>query len=233
MRARKSAGRTAGSRSFSKVSFGCRLETTARAASFSPLSVTTPTARPFSIRISLHCAVRANVDVAHRAGARDRLRNRAHAADRVAPDALFAVHLAPAMMQKHVARAGRIGAVVSSDDSVEAEDRLDRIALEPLVENIAGRAGEELEADRAALRGRANAGGFRPWPRRRGRRDWRRAPVPSADWAASPARARAARRSGARAAPRRRRAASASRAENLATSAFVRPGPTLRYAPVG
>ena len=49
------------------------------------------------------------------------------------------------MMQKHIARAGRIGAGVGSDDSVEAEDRLDRIALEPLVEQVAGRAGEELE----------------------------------------------------------------------------------------
>jgi hypothetical protein len=49
------------------------------------------------------------------------------------------------MMQQHVARAGRIGAVVSPDDPVEAEDRLDRIAFEPLVEDVAGRAGEKLE----------------------------------------------------------------------------------------
>ena len=93
----------------------------------------------------VHGAVRANLDATLGAGARDRLRDRAHAADRMAPDALFAVHLAPAMMQQHVARAGRIGAVVGSNDSVEAEDRLDRIALEPLVENVAGRAGEKLE----------------------------------------------------------------------------------------
>ncbi len=93
----------------------------------------------------VHGAIRANVDVANGAGARDRLRNRAHAADRMAPDAFFAVHLAPAMVEKHVARAGRIRAVVGSDDSVEAEDRLDRVALEPLVENVAGRAGEKFE----------------------------------------------------------------------------------------
>ena len=49
------------------------------------------------------------------------------------------------MMHEHVARASRIGAGVGSDDFVEAEDRLDRIALEPLVEQVAGRAGEELE----------------------------------------------------------------------------------------
>ena len=38
-----------------------------------------------------------------------------------------------------------IGAGIGSDDPVEAEDRLDRIALEPLVEDIAGRTGEELD----------------------------------------------------------------------------------------
>ena len=48
-------------------------------------------------------------------------------------------------MQQHVARAGSIWAVVGSDDSVEAEDRLDRIALEPLVEHVAGGAGEKLD----------------------------------------------------------------------------------------
>ena len=93
----------------------------------------------------VHGAVRANLDATLGAGARDRLRDRAHAADRMAPDALFAVHLAPAMMQQHVACAGRIGAVIGSNNSVEAEDRLDRIALEPLVEHVAGGAGEELE----------------------------------------------------------------------------------------
>ena len=40
---------------------------------------------------------------------------------------------------------GGIGAGVGPDDAVEAEDRLDRIALEPLVENVAGRAGEDFE----------------------------------------------------------------------------------------
>jgi hypothetical protein len=48
-------------------------------------------------------------------------------------------------MQQHVACAGRIGAGVSSNDPVEAKDRLDRIALEPLIEHIAGGAGEKLE----------------------------------------------------------------------------------------
>src|SRR6185437_13901684 len=91
------------------------------------------------------CAVCANVDVAYSAGARDCLRDRAHAAYRMAPDTLLAVHLAPAMMQQHIARAGSIGAVVGSNDSVETKDRLDRFAFEPLIKDIAGRTGEEFE----------------------------------------------------------------------------------------
>ncbi len=89
---------------------------------------------------------RANFDPARGAGARHRLRDRAHAPDRVAPDALFAVRLAKTMVQKHVGRARGIGAGVSSDDPVEAEDRLHRIALEPLVEEVARGASEDLDA---------------------------------------------------------------------------------------
>ena len=90
------------------------------------------------------CRVGADFDPPFGAGPGHRLGDRAHAADRVAPLAPPAVYLAPAMMQEHVARARGVGAGVGSDDTIEAEDRLDRIALEPLVEDIAGRAGEEL-----------------------------------------------------------------------------------------
>ena len=76
---------------------------------------------------------------------RHRLRDRAHAADGVAPGALLAVHLAEAMMQQHIGRARRVGARVIADDAVEAVGRLDRIALEPAVEIVAGRIGEEIE----------------------------------------------------------------------------------------
>ena len=151
MRARKSAGSVAGSSSFSKVSFGWRFETTARASIFSPLSVTTPAARPFATRISATAESVRMSTPAGRAGARHRLGDRAHAADRVAPDALPAVGLAEAMVQQHVGGARRVGAGVGSDDAVEAEDRLDRIAFEPLVEKIAGRAGEDLDEIALAL----------------------------------------------------------------------------------
>ena len=50
------------------------------------------------------------------------------------------------MVQQHVGRARGIGARVGSDDPVEAEDSLDRIALEPLVEEVARGASEDLDA---------------------------------------------------------------------------------------
>ena len=49
------------------------------------------------------------------------------------------------MMQQHVGRARRVGARVVADDAVPAVHRLDRIALEPGVEIVAGRIGEEIE----------------------------------------------------------------------------------------
>ena len=52
---------------------------------------------------SLDRAAGADLDPACDAGARHRLGDRAHAADRMAPLAPPAVHLAPAMMQEHVA----------------------------------------------------------------------------------------------------------------------------------
>ena len=70
----------------------------------------------------------------------------------MAPGALLAVGLAPAMMQEHVSRARGVRAGVGSDNSVEAEDRLDRIALEPLVEKVAGRAGKNLDQVALALK---------------------------------------------------------------------------------
>ena len=77
--------------------------------------------------------------------ARHRLRDRAHAADGVAPHALLAVHLAERVVQHHVGRAGGVGAGVIADDGVEAEQRLHQIVLETLVQHLAGRAREQVE----------------------------------------------------------------------------------------
>ncbi len=78
-------------------------------------------------------------------GARHRLRDRAHAADGVAPDALPAVHLAERVMQHHIGRTRRIGAGIIADDGVEPEQRLHQVALEHLVQHLAGRPREQIE----------------------------------------------------------------------------------------
>ena len=110
-----------------------------------PLSVTTPTARPFSTITSRTGALRADLDAARGAAFRHRLRDRAHAADRMAPDAALAVHLAEGVVEEHIGGARRIGALIGADDAVEAVHRLDRIALEPAVEKIAGRLQKKVD----------------------------------------------------------------------------------------
>ena len=86
-----------------------------------------------------HRRADADVGAVRGRGLRHRLRDRPHAADRVAPRALLAVHLAEAVMQQHVGRARRVGARIVADDAVESVGRLDRRAFEPAVEIVAGR----------------------------------------------------------------------------------------------
>ncbi len=69
----------------------------------------------------------------------------AHAADGVAPGALVSVHLAEHMVQQHIGRARRIGRRIVADDAVEPEGGLDRRALEPAVQPIAGRLRKERQ----------------------------------------------------------------------------------------
>ena len=115
------------------------------ARTVSPLSRMTPTARSRSTITSRTPASSLDLGAMPARGARHRLRDRAHAADGVAPDALLAVHLAERMMQHHIGRTRGIGAGIIADDGVEAEQRLDQIALETLVQHLAGRAREQIE----------------------------------------------------------------------------------------
>src|SRR4051812_7266244 len=62
---------------------------------------------------------------------RHRLRDGAHAADRMTPRALVAVDLAEYVVEQHVGGARRVGTCVVADDSVETIHGLDRVALEP------------------------------------------------------------------------------------------------------
>jgi hypothetical protein len=86
-----------------------------------------------------------NVHAVRGGGFRHGLGDRAHAADRMAPDAFLSVHLAKAVMQENMGRARRVGACIIADDTVEAEDSLDRSAFEPPIEEIPGRGREKVE----------------------------------------------------------------------------------------
>jgi hypothetical protein len=79
------------------------------------------------------------------------LGDRAHAADGVAPGALLAVHLAEGVVQQHIGRARRVRAGEVADHGVEAEAGLDRVALEPAVQEIAGALGEQVQQVALAL----------------------------------------------------------------------------------
>ena len=74
-----------------------------------------------------------------------RLGDRSHAADRMAPGAAPAIHFAEAVVQQHVAAAGRVRARIVADHRIEAEHRLDRIGLEPAVEQVAGALGDQVQ----------------------------------------------------------------------------------------
>ncbi len=61
------------------------------------------------------------------------------------PHSLLSVHLAESVMQHHIGRSRCVRAGVISDDGVEAKQRLDEIALEPVVEHFAGGHREQIE----------------------------------------------------------------------------------------
>ncbi len=210
MRARKSSGRCSGATSCSHRSFGLTLATTRFA--FDDLAVRELDARRAS---GLHhhasdgCA-RAHHHPARRAFRGHRLRDRAHAADRVSPLPRLAVHLAEDVMQQHVCRSRRVGAREVADDGVEAESGLDRRRREPAIEEVARAFREEVEQV-APLRQRelakcpSRSSRDRPASRHPAcRRRPRSAASSRAARAARPPRGRASRST--RAAPRRRRA---------------------------
>ena len=69
----------------------------------------------------------------------------AHAADRVAPGALFSIDLAEHVVQQHIGRPGRVGTGVVAHHAVETIGGLDRIGLEPAVQDVARRLGEQVQ----------------------------------------------------------------------------------------
>ena len=84
-------------------------------------------------------------------GFRHGLGNGAHAANGVAPGALLAVHLAEGVVQQDIGRAGIVGARVVPDDRIEAEQGFDRLALEPVGQEVCRRSREEVEEEAPLL----------------------------------------------------------------------------------
>jgi len=71
----------------------------------------------------------------------------------MAPDAALAVNLAKAMMQQHIAGSRRVRTGPGADNAVKAEQRLDRVAFEPAIEDLGRRTGEEIEHVAARVEG--------------------------------------------------------------------------------
>ena len=93
------------------------------------------------------------------------LRDRTHAPDRMPPDALLPIHLAEGMVQENVGGPGRIGAGVVPDHGIEAEQGLHQVALEPAIEIVTCRFGEQVVERAQIFRGQpskpvAEAPGF-------------------------------------------------------------------------
>ncbi len=121
------------------------LATTRCAAISLPSASAMPTALPSSVTHARNGLVGEDLDAARERFARHRLRDRAHAAERVTPLPALAVDLAEDVMQQHVRRARRVRTREIADDRVEAERRLDRVGLEPAIEDVAGALGEQVE----------------------------------------------------------------------------------------
>src|SRR5262249_11760923 len=93
-------------------------------------------------------------------------------ADRVAPKALLAVHLAEGVMQENIGRTGRVGTRVISDDGIEAQPGFHELTLEPAVEVVGGRFRQEIEQRPQIFRGEptktiAKAPSFEHFPKAR------------------------------------------------------------------
>ena len=92
------------------------------------------------------------------------LADASHAADGMAPAALLAVHFAEAVVQQHVGRAGRVRTRIVADHRVPAEHALEHVALEQLIEPVAGALGEDV--DEIALADERQAAEVEQQPRR-------------------------------------------------------------------
>src|SRR6185295_17051544 len=91
----------------------------------------------------------------------------AHTTQGMSPGSALAVHFAERVVQEHVGGAWRVGTREMADLRVESERGLDRVALEPVVEQVARAARDELPQvalRRAGEKREPPAQGQRPQP---------------------------------------------------------------------
>ena len=133
----KSAGRSAELIMSRNPIFGCTHVTPIGARSSVPSSSTTPWNRPPEVSIDLTRAfvrISAPKDFCR---ATDRVGHRAHPALLVAPGAEVAVaHVADRVVEHHVRGAGLVRPGPRPDDPVHREHALDRVGLEPIVQQV-------------------------------------------------------------------------------------------------
>jgi hypothetical protein len=92
--------------------------------------------------------IAADADAGGLRGLGHSLRDHAHAAFDIAPDAACAARFAHHVMQQHIAGAGRRRWREGANDGVGCQCRLESVALEPAVEQWRGGAGEQLDRRR-------------------------------------------------------------------------------------
>ena len=144
MRSRICAGTSAGDSRFWYRNRGLTLAAMHRGAHDAAVGERQPLRAPGLHQNAGHGALQFDARAVRRGLARDRLRDRAHAADRVAPGAGRAVDLADGVMQQHVGAARRVRAREVADDRIKAVGGLDQIVLEPAIQDVAGAAREQL-----------------------------------------------------------------------------------------
>ncbi len=93
----------------------------------------------------LHRAIEPDRHPRFLAGLRHSLRDRAHAPDGMAPITAPAVHATKIMVQQHIRRTRRVRAGVIANDGIEPERRLYRIRLEPEIQQLPRRLGEQIK----------------------------------------------------------------------------------------
>ena len=133
----KSAGSSCLSSRSRNAIFGWIVVTTTGARSSSPFSSATPTARPPRVEDLRHLGVGADLGAERFGAAADRVAHRAHAALLEPPAAEVAVaDVADRVVEHDVGGAGLVGAGPRADHAVDREHRLDRVGLEPVVQQV-------------------------------------------------------------------------------------------------